>query len=106
MSKIENLLGEGSDPNKYLEGKYFKAIGKAEWEDFRWDGSISDKKTIINNAHFVFTASPTVEQANKGKDSLITQNVMGDYYIVVMLINLPKTQIKHLLRSWGTVILG
>ena len=77
MSKIENLLGEGSDPNKYLEGKYFKAIGKAEWEDFRWDGSISDKKTIINNAHFVFTASPTVEQANKGKDSLITQNVNG-----------------------------
>ncbi|QLK83468.1 TrlF family AAA-like ATPase [Bacteroides sp. PHL 2737] len=77
LSKIENLLGEGSDPNKYLEGKYFKAIGKAEWEDFRWDGSISDKKTIINNAHFVFTASPTVEQANKGKDSLITQNVNG-----------------------------
>lgn len=77
LSKIESLLGEGSDPNKYLEGKYFKAIGKAEWEDFRWDGSISDKKTIINNAHFVFTASPTVEQANKGKDSLIMQNVNG-----------------------------
>ena len=77
LSKIESLLGEGGDPNKYIEGKYFKAIGKAEWEDFRWDGSISDKKTIINNAHFVFTASPTVEQANKGKDSLIMQNVNG-----------------------------
>jgi predicted ATPase len=75
LSKIENLLGEADEPNKYLEGKYFKAIGKAEWEDFRWDGSISEKKTIINKAHFIFSASPSVEQANTGKQSLIQQKV-------------------------------
>lgn len=74
-SKIESLLGEGAEPNLYLKDKYFKAIGKAEWEDFRWDGSIAEKKTIINNAHFVFSASPTAEKAYKGKQSLENQKV-------------------------------
>ncbi len=74
-SKIESLLGEGAEPNLYLKDKYFKAIGKAEWEDFRWAGSIAEKKTIINNTHFVFSASPTAEKAYKGKQSLENQKV-------------------------------
>ncbi len=74
-AKIENLLGEGAEPNIYLKDKYFKAIGKAEWEDFRWDGSIADKKTVINKAHFVFSSSPTAEKANQGRNSLENQRV-------------------------------
>lgn len=75
ISKIKELLGEDAEPNTYLKGKYFKAIGKAEWEDFRWDGSPADKKTIINDAHFVFSASPSAESANKGISSLKAQGV-------------------------------
>lgn len=70
LSKIENLLGEGSEPNIFLKGKYFKAIGKAEWEDYRWDGSALDKKSIINKTHFIFSASPTAEKANEGRAAL------------------------------------
>lgn len=54
LAKISELLGEGSEPNTFLKGKYLKAIGKAEWESFRWDGSPADKKTIINSVDFVF----------------------------------------------------
>jgi ABC-type lipoprotein export system ATPase subunit len=75
LTKILDLLGEGAEPNTYLKGKYLKAIGKAEWEDFRWDGSPADKKSIINSADFVFTASPTIESAIKGKTSLTSQAV-------------------------------
>ena len=75
LSKIEEILGEKSEPNTFLKDKYFKAIGKAEWGDFRWDSSPLEKKSVINGAHFVFSASPTYEQAIKGKESLITQGV-------------------------------
>lgn len=75
LAKISELLGEGSEPNTFLKGKYLKAIGKAEWESFRWDGSPADKKTIINSGDFVFSASPTIASAIKGKESLKTQNV-------------------------------
>ncbi len=75
LSKILDCLGEGSEPNTYLKGKYLKAIGKAEWESFRWDGSPADKKSIINDVDFVFSASPTITSAVKGKESLNVQNV-------------------------------
>lgn len=75
LSDITNLLGEGEKPNTFLKDKYFKAIGKAEWGDFRWEQSPLEKKSIINSTHFVFSASPTVEMALAGKESLIEQGV-------------------------------
>lgn len=75
LSDIEYLLGEKGQPNKFLKDKYFKAIGKVEWDEFRWDGSPAEKKTIINRAHFVFSASPTAEQAQNNRDALKRQNV-------------------------------
>ncbi|PIQ19139.1 MAG: hypothetical protein COW66_02660 [Flavobacteriaceae bacterium CG18_big_fil_WC_8_21_14_2_50_34_36] len=75
LSKILDLLGEGAEPNTYLRGKYLKAMGKAEWEDFRWDGSPADKKSIINSVDFVFTASPSIESSISGKSSLTAQAV-------------------------------
>lgn len=75
LSKIKDILGEGSEPNTFLKNKYFKAIGKAEWEDFRWESSALEKKSVINGTHFIFSASPTFEQAVKGKETLKKQSV-------------------------------
>ncbi len=75
LLKVKEILGEGADPNTYLKGNYLKAIGKAEWEAFRWESSPSEKKTIINECHFVFSASPTIEKANSGRNSLREQGV-------------------------------
>lgn len=41
----------------------------------RWDGSVADKKNVINRANFVFSASPTVELAVKARESLKSQSV-------------------------------
>lgn len=75
LSGIEKILGEKGDLNTYLRGKYLKAIGKSEWEDFRWDAGTADKKTIINSADFIFCASATAEQAVISKQKLKDQGV-------------------------------
>ncbi|HNF26534.1 MAG TPA: hypothetical protein PKV80_18815, partial [Leptospiraceae bacterium] len=75
MHKIKDLLGEGSEPNTYLNDKFFKAIGKVEWEDYRWDQSPAEKITLINQTDIVFSASPSAEKARKGKESLSKQQV-------------------------------
>jgi energy-coupling factor transporter ATP-binding protein EcfA2 len=77
LDKLKECLGEINEPNTYLKCKYIKAIGKSEWEDFRWTGSPADKKDIINNAHIVFSASPNADQANKNIGSLKDQSVNG-----------------------------
>ncbi|MDR3583181.1 MAG: AAA family ATPase [Candidatus Pacebacteria bacterium] len=77
LDKLKECLGEIKEPNTYLKGKYIKAIGKSEWEDFRWTGSPADKKDIINNAHIVFSASPNADQANKNIGSLKDQSANG-----------------------------
>ena len=77
LEKLKECLGEIKEPNTYLKDKYIKAIGKSEWEDFRWTGSPADKKDIINSAHIVFSASPDIEQANKNKTSLNEQSANG-----------------------------
>ncbi len=77
LDKLKECLGEIKEPNTYLKDKYIKAIGKVEWESFRWTGSPADKKDIINNAHIVFSASPNAEQANKNITSLNSQSVNG-----------------------------
>ncbi len=75
LEEIKENLGEIKKPNTYLKDKYVKAIGKSEWEDFRWTGSSAEKKHIINGAHLVFSASPDAEQANKNITSLNNQSV-------------------------------
>jgi len=74
LDKLKECLGEIKEPNTYLKGKYIKAIGKSEWEDFRRAGSPADKKDIINNAHIVFSASPNADQANKNIVALKNQS--------------------------------
>lgn len=40
--------------NTCFKGKYLTAVGKSEWDKMRWDGSAASKKTIVNNADFLF----------------------------------------------------
>ena len=70
LSAIKELLRT----NTYLK-EHITAIGKSEWDSFRWTGSASDKKTIINATDLVFTASPTSEDANKHVETLTAQGV-------------------------------
>ena len=70
LFKIKELL-----QNNYLQNNYLTAIGKTEWDDFRWDGSVADKKTLINGCDFVFIASPDSSQAIKSVEQLIKNNV-------------------------------
>lgn len=60
----------------YLKGKYLTAIGKTEWDAFTWDdGSIAEKKTVINKANFVFTSAENIEAFNKAQKKLADNNV-------------------------------
>ena len=64
-----------------LESPYFKnkvvtAVGKTEWADIRWqDGSIADKKDIINGADLVFTAAENPERCIAARESLKASQV-------------------------------
>ena len=76
LSKIEELLGETGTVNTYLKENYLKAIGKSEWEDYRWDDiSIADKKSVINGCHFIFCAATSEQQAINSKQKLVSQGV-------------------------------
>ncbi|MDD4854595.1 MAG: AAA family ATPase [Sulfuricurvum sp.] len=70
LDKVNELLLK-----KLFKGKFLRVIGQTEWSDFRWEGSPADKKSLINNVDFIFSASPTIENAMKSKQSLITQEV-------------------------------
>lgn len=59
-----------------FKGKYLIAIGKTEWGELKWtDASIATKKSIINRAHIVFTASKSVTDFDKAKKQLTSQGV-------------------------------
>ncbi len=75
LDKLRECLGEIKTPNTYLKNKYLKAIGKAEWEDFRWTGSVGEKKDLIDCVNFAFSASPNSEQAVKNIGALKTEAV-------------------------------
>jgi len=62
--------------NSYLRGKYVSAVGKTEWDQYRWnDNSIAEKKTIINSVNAVFTAAPDLPTYERGRGSLQEQGV-------------------------------
>lgn len=59
-----------------FKGKYLIAVGKTEWGELKWtDASIATKKSIINRAHIVFTASNSVADFDKAKKQLTNQGV-------------------------------
>ena len=59
-----------------FKGKFFTAIGKTEWDQLKWsDNTIAEKKTIINEVDFVFTASESIINYHKAKTSLTNAEV-------------------------------
>ena len=58
-----------------FKGRIITAIGKSEWDDYRWDSGAADKRTIINEADFVFLSSESPEKHATAKSKLICQNV-------------------------------
>jgi hypothetical protein len=56
--------------------KVITAIGKVEWEQFKWDGGgAGEKRNIINEANLVFTAANSVSAYNTSRKSLTDQKV-------------------------------
>ena len=67
---VKDALG-----STYFKDKYLTAVGKSEWDTMRWDGSAATKKTIINEASFVFVALEKPEHHQKHFDALTSQKV-------------------------------
>jgi ABC-type lipoprotein export system ATPase subunit len=62
--------------NSYLRGRYVTAIGKAEWDQYRWnDHSIADKKNFINSVDIVFTSAPDLATFERGHERLKKEKV-------------------------------
>ncbi len=67
--------------NSYLRGQYLTAIGKAEWDQYRWnDHSIADKKNTINSVDIVFTAAPDLPAFERGRQRLVTEGVKSTLF--------------------------
>ncbi|WP_201317889.1 TrlF family AAA-like ATPase [Paenibacillus sp. EPM92] len=55
----------------HFQGKYITAVGKTEWADIKWnEGSIADKKDIINAVDLVFISSYSADDYYKAVASL------------------------------------
>lgn len=61
--------------SSFFKGKFLTAVGKSEWDKMRWDSAPAQKKTIINNANFVFHALENDADHIKHKDALSAQKV-------------------------------
>jgi predicted ATPase len=75
--KLEDIVCLLDSSNFRPNGKkaFFTAIGRSEWEDMRWESAAADKRQIINNADFVFTGCETQEMYERGRASLIENEV-------------------------------
>lgn len=89
--EITSLLKTSS----YLRDNFVTAIGKTEWDEFKWnDSSIAEKKTVINNVDFVFTSSETIDAYNKAKQKLVEQNVNSLLFDCSDAHNYSTTSVK------------
>lgn len=79
----------------YLKKKFVTAIGKTEWDAFKWDdNSIAEKKNVINRVDFVFTSSETIDAYNKAKQKLTEQNVNNLLFDCSDAHNYSSTSLK------------
>ncbi|WP_322907219.1 TrlF family AAA-like ATPase [Paenibacillus campi] len=55
----------------HFKGKFITAVGKTEWADIKWnEGSIADKKDIINSVDLIFVSSYSAQDYYKAAASL------------------------------------
>lgn len=73
---IYSLLNNSSYFKNGRTTKFLTAVGKTEWESMSWnEGSIAEKKDLINKVDFVFISSVDVEQFYNAKKKLTEQRV-------------------------------
>jgi len=53
-----------------FKGKYITAIGYSEWNQFRWDQSAAEKRTLINESDFFLTSLDDVAQVAEQTEEL------------------------------------
>lgn len=73
VDQVREVLEESSD----FTGNYVIALGKAEWDQLRWEGSTADKLTLVERSDFLFTACGTEADFNKGQEKLVKQTGNG-----------------------------
>lgn len=67
--------------NSMLKGKYLTAIGKSEWSSIKWnEQSIAEKKNLINNSNFIFSAYK--DTSNWAKEVQSFKNQKINYKII------------------------
>ncbi|KAA6330248.1 hypothetical protein EZS27_021020 [termite gut metagenome] len=72
----DKIMGVLKNGDQYFRNKFITAIGKTEWDAINWtDGSIADKKRIINEVDIVFTAAETNEKFFASQKKLSDSNV-------------------------------
>lgn len=60
----------------HFTGKYLTVIGKTEFWDVKWNQQfIADKKTLINDADFIFTAAPDIQSFQNARSKLVTSKL-------------------------------
>jgi ABC-type lipoprotein export system ATPase subunit len=50
--------------------KYLTAVGKTEWADIKWTGSVAEKKSLVNGCDFLLSANDTPGDFTKALESL------------------------------------
>ncbi len=59
-----------------FKGRVITAIGKSEWDQYRWDGGgAKEKRSIINQTDIVFLSVDSIGQYDKSRQTLVSQNV-------------------------------
>ncbi len=72
----EDDLLEILESGGWTSQNYITAIGKTEWDNYRWnDHSIAEKKTIINSVDIVFTAADSVAAFQRAREKLVSEGV-------------------------------
>ena len=57
--------------NSFFKNKYVIAMGKTEWADIKWqNGSIADKKSIINKSDIIFISAANKGNYNRNREEL------------------------------------
>ena len=74
--ELSVIMSPLNNASHIFDGKYITAIGKTEWDDFKWDdNSIAEKKSIINEADIVFTEAEDIDKYKKSKKKLHEQQL-------------------------------
>lgn len=62
--------------SSFLRNRFMTAVGKTEWANVKWkDGSIADKKHVINSVDWVFTAAESARAYGSAMNALVDANV-------------------------------